>query len=292
MRAKQLRPILIIGRIGRAHALFGEFRVNPLTDDINRFIGLRNCLLLSPDEQRYQTVQVLSSRIVTNQVYVRLKGFESRELAESLRGRLLAVHREQAVKLPPDTWFICDLIGCDVFDASRGYLGILTEVVQNLAQDVYTITLEGQADLLLPAKKEFIQKLIWNPDRSMSTCRMACMKSIVEGAAGMRFSVLTLFPEIIRQNIDSSITGRAWENGLFDLETIQIRDFAVNRYGKVDDYCFGGGTGMLMMAEPIYQAWQTAVNGSDECRRRTIFLSPRGTFSIRQRSPNLWNMII
>jgi tRNA (guanine37-N1)-methyltransferase len=102
------------------------------------------------------------------------------------------------------------------------------------------------------------------------------MKSIVEGAAGMRFSVLTLFPEIIRQNIDSSITGRAWENGLFDLETIQIRDFAVNRYGKVDDYCFGGGTGMLMMAEPIYQAWQTAVNGSDECRRRTIFLSPRG----------------
>ncbi len=73
----------------------------------------------------------------------------------------------------------------------------------------------------------------------------------------MRFSVLTLFPEIIRQNIDSSITGRAWENGLFDLETIQIRDFAVNRYGgKVDDYCFGGGTGMLMMAEPIYQAWQ------------------------------------
>jgi 16S rRNA processing protein RimM len=158
-RQKQLRPILIIGRIGRAHALFGEFRVNPLTDDINRFIGLRNCLLLSPDEQRYQTVQVLSSRIVTNQVYVRLKGFESRELAESLRGRLLAVHREQAVKLPPDTWFICDLIGCDVFDATRGYLGILTEVVQNLAQDVYTITLEGQADLLLPAKKEFIQKV-------------------------------------------------------------------------------------------------------------------------------------
>ncbi|MGI6333560.1 MAG: ribosome maturation factor RimM [Saccharofermentanales bacterium] len=156
---QQLRPILIIGRIGRAHALLGEFRVNPLTSDINRFIGMQDCLLLSPDEQHHQPVHVISARIVANQVYVRLKGFENRELAESLRGRLLAVHREQAIKLPPDTWFICDLIGCDVFDTSRGHLGVLTEVTQNLAQDVYTITLKGEPDILLPAKKDFIRKV-------------------------------------------------------------------------------------------------------------------------------------
>ncbi|HAL73669.1 MAG TPA: tRNA (guanosine(37)-N1)-methyltransferase TrmD [Clostridiales bacterium] len=91
----------------------------------------------------------------------------------------------------------------------------------------------------------------------------------------MRISVLTLFPEIIRQTVDSSITGRALQNGLFELETIQIRDFAVNRYGKVDDYCFGGGTGMLMMAEPVWQAHQTASQFTAD-RRRTIYLSPRG----------------
>lgn len=91
----------------------------------------------------------------------------------------------------------------------------------------------------------------------------------------MRISVLTLFPELIQQTVGSSITGRALQSGLFDLETIQIRDFAVNRYGKVDDYCFGGGTGMLMMAEPVSLAWQQACR-HETANRRTVHLSPRG----------------
>jgi tRNA (guanine37-N1)-methyltransferase len=99
----------------------------------------------------------------------------------------------------------------------------------------------------------------------------------------MKLSVLTLFPEVIEAAISSSITGRAREKGLYQLETIQIRQFAVNRYGKVDDACFGGGTGMLMLAEPVYQAW-LAAGGSKQpvgdtepsTRQHTIYLSPRG----------------
>jgi tRNA (guanine37-N1)-methyltransferase len=93
----------------------------------------------------------------------------------------------------------------------------------------------------------------------------------------MHLSVLTLFPELIEQIVDSSITGRARAAGIYKLETVQIRDFAVNRYGKVDDYCFGGGTGMLMMAEPVFQAWlsvHSPVKQDQTCR--TIYLSPRG----------------
>ena len=93
----------------------------------------------------------------------------------------------------------------------------------------------------------------------------------------MRLSVLTLFPELIEQNVGSSITGRALAAGLFELNTVQIRNYAINRYGKVDDACFGGGTGMLMMAEPVYQAWlaaHTKVGLNETCR--TIYLSPRG----------------
>ncbi len=91
----------------------------------------------------------------------------------------------------------------------------------------------------------------------------------------MLISVLTLFPELIRQVTGSSITGRAMQSGLYELETVQIRDYAVNHYGKVDDYCFGGGTGMLMMAEPVWQAWQKACR-PELTRRRTIYLSPKG----------------
>ncbi|HBP38821.1 MAG TPA: tRNA (guanosine(37)-N1)-methyltransferase TrmD [Clostridiales bacterium] len=94
----------------------------------------------------------------------------------------------------------------------------------------------------------------------------------------MRISVLSLFPDLIRQFVGSSITGRAQQAGLFALETIQIRDYAVNRYGKVDDYCFGGGVGMLMMAEPVWQAWRAACQNDlpPGGKRRSIYLSPRG----------------
>jgi len=92
----------------------------------------------------------------------------------------------------------------------------------------------------------------------------------------MHLTVLTLFPDLIEQVINESITGRARAAGLFSLKTIQIRDFAVNRYGKVDDACYGGGTGMLMMAEPVYHAWLAARAETPDLPVRTIHLSPRG----------------
>ncbi|MGI6579480.1 MAG: tRNA (guanosine(37)-N1)-methyltransferase TrmD [Saccharofermentanales bacterium] len=70
-----------------------------------------------------------------------------------------------------------------------------------------------------------------------------------------KFSVLTLFPEIIAQGLNYSITGRAIADRLIELNLINIRDFAVNNYGQVDDKLYGGGTGMLMMPEPVLAAW-------------------------------------
>ncbi len=75
----------------------------------------------------------------------------------------------------------------------------------------------------------------------------------------MIFSILSLFPDLVTSNIKSSITGRALDKGLFSFFAHDIRDFAINDYGKVDDSLYGGGKGMLMMCEPIYRAWQAAL---------------------------------
>ena len=72
----------------------------------------------------------------------------------------------------------------------------------------------------------------------------------------MKYYVMTLFPQMIQQGMDNSILGRAMEKGLIELETINIRDYAGNRYGKVDDYPYGGGAGMVLQPEPVYQAWE------------------------------------
>ena len=100
----------------------------------------------------------------------------------------------------------------------------------------------------------------------------------------MKFQVLTLFPEAILPYLESSILGRAVDKKLLEIDLIQIRDFAVNEYGKVDDNLYGGGNGMLMMAEPIWRAWCCANNLEPDsaCKSqvksgtKTLFLSPRG----------------
>lgn len=93
----------------------------------------------------------------------------------------------------------------------------------------------------------------------------------------MKISVLTLFPDIVRHVLGSSITGKAWEKEIFSINLVQIRDFAVNSYGQVDDACYGGGPGMLMMAEPVYRAWDQARKWHKGEDVRTILLSPRGS---------------
>ncbi|MCD8336929.1 MAG: tRNA (guanosine(37)-N1)-methyltransferase TrmD [Lachnospiraceae bacterium] len=75
----------------------------------------------------------------------------------------------------------------------------------------------------------------------------------------MNFYVMTLFPEMIEQGMHTSITGRAIEKGLLSLGTVNIRDYSVTGNGRIDDYPYGGGAGMVMQAEPIFRAYEDLV---------------------------------
>ena len=91
----------------------------------------------------------------------------------------------------------------------------------------------------------------------------------------MNYYVLTLFPEMIEQGLRTSIIGRAMEKGILHLETVNIREFANNKYGKVDDYPYGGGAGMVMQAAPVYDAWESVAQKLGK-KPRTIYLTPQG----------------
>lgn len=97
----------------------------------------------------------------------------------------------------------------------------------------------------------------------------------------MNFYVMTLFPDMIMNCLSESITGRAMEKGLISVETVNIRDFAQNKYKHVDDYIYGGGSGMLMQAEPVYLAYQDIVSrisgqSADMKKPRVLYMSPQG----------------
>ncbi len=84
----------------------------------------------------------------------------------------------------------------------------------------------------------------------------------------MHFHVLTLFPEMVKDGLNTSITGRAVKNGYITIEATNIRDFAENRHGHVDDYPYGGGAGMVMQPGPVYRAYEHVRNAVNERRSR------------------------
>lgn len=91
----------------------------------------------------------------------------------------------------------------------------------------------------------------------------------------MRFYIMTLFPDMVMNGLGTSITGRAMEKDLLGVEAVNIRDYAFNKHNSVDDYPYGGGAGMLMQAEPVYQAYN-AVKEKVGRSPRVVYLSPQG----------------
>lgn len=89
----------------------------------------------------------------------------------------------------------------------------------------------------------------------------------------MRFDIITLFPEIIENYCKYGIVGRAFENKIAQLSLIQLRDFGIGKYKKVDDEIFGGGVGMLLKPEPIFAAHRSI---QKEVNFKTILLTPSG----------------
>ena len=99
----------------------------------------------------------------------------------------------------------------------------------------------------------------------------------------MRIDILTLFPEMVRAVLGESITGRALKNSLYELNTVNIRDFTADKHRRVDDSPYGGGSGMVMEAQPIYDSY-VSVYSPDA---KVIYLSPQGRPFCQQKARTL-----
>lgn len=96
----------------------------------------------------------------------------------------------------------------------------------------------------------------------------------------MNFHILTLFPEMVMQGLNTSIIGRAMKKGILSIEATNIRDYTKEKHGQVDDYPYGGGAGMVMQAQPVYEAYLHVLNQLNipegEKKPRVIYMTPQG----------------
>lgn len=103
----------------------------------------------------------------------------------------------------------------------------------------------------------------------------------------MNFHVMTLFPDMVYNGLNTSITGRAIANGLMTLNTVDIRKYTKDKHNHVDDYPYGGGAGMVMQAQPVYDCYMDIVNTYNIKKPRVVFLTPTGKVFNQQMSKEL-----
>ena len=102
----------------------------------------------------------------------------------------------------------------------------------------------------------------------------------------MRIDILTLFPEMCLSVLSESIIGRARENGVVEINCINIRDYTLDKHNRVDDAPYGGGTGMVMQAQPVYDCFSALCDSLGK-RPRLIYMSPKGKTLTQQRVKEL-----
>ncbi|MCD7716978.1 MAG: ribosome maturation factor RimM [Lachnospiraceae bacterium] len=197
-----MQNILRVGAVTTTHGLAGEVKVFPTTDDPARFRSLKSVLIETKENgmtgrvQRGSTVKHTGSkdtdtdtpgtmrelevervRFFKNIVIVKFRGLDRIEDVEGFRGCSLYVTRENAVKLEEGEYFIADLLGLHVYtDEDCPLSGILTDVLQTGANDVYEVTLDDGRKVLIPA----IRQCILDVDIEKGTMRIHLLEGLLE----------------------------------------------------------------------------------------------------------------
>lgn len=154
----------IIGKIINTHGVHGELKVLPLTDDINRFKKLK-CVLIEKNNNLTE-YNVSAVKFFNNFVLLKIEGINDLNTAQNYKECYLKIHRSEAVKLPKDSYYICDLIGLKVYTIEEEYLGEVVDVLQNGGNDLYIVEKDTK-QIMIPAVKEFV-KLIDIENKKMT----------------------------------------------------------------------------------------------------------------------------
>lgn len=152
-----MEKYLQVGVISSTHGIKGEVKVFPTTDDVNRFKKLKEVQLDTGKEKILLHPE--SVKFFKQFVILKFKEFNSINDVEAYKGKSLYVDREHAVRLRKDEYFIADLIGLSVVTEEGDAFGLMKDVMQTGANDVYVVERANGEEVLLPAIKECVKEI-------------------------------------------------------------------------------------------------------------------------------------
>lgn len=152
-----MESLMEIGQIVNTYGIKGFVKVVPFTDNINRFEDLKT--LYVETKKGLENFEIEEVKYSKNTVLLKLKGIDDINIAEKYRNSYLKISRENAVKLPEDTYFIVDLLDIKVYTDEDIYLGNIIDVYPTGSNDIYVVKNEEGKQVLLPAIGEVIKKV-------------------------------------------------------------------------------------------------------------------------------------
>jgi len=150
-----MEEYLEIGQIVNTNGLKGNLKVKPLTDDITRFEDLESVYIQKGKELIEFNIQDV--KYIKNMVILKLEGIDNIDEAEKYKNFYIKINRENAVELEDDSYFIVDIIGCEVYTDSNQLLGKVIDVFSTGSNDVYTVKNSEGKEILLPAIEDVIK---------------------------------------------------------------------------------------------------------------------------------------
>lgn len=143
-----MEDYLSVGQISKPHGIKGEVKVIPLTDDIKRFRKLKKVYIDGNEKT------IVWCKMQVDRVILKIEGIDTIESAEILRNKYIQVKREEAVRLPKDSYFVTDLVSCTVYDTLENKIGKIYDVIKTGSNDVYWI--KDEKEVLIPALKDIV----------------------------------------------------------------------------------------------------------------------------------------
>lgn len=148
---------LQIGEIVNTHGVRGEVKLIPLTDDPRRFDELEWVYIEKDEVMEKHSIQ--SIKYSKNSLIIKFSDIASMDEADKYKYSFVLIDRENAIKLPEDSFFICDILGLDVFDETGVLLGQLKDVLKTGSNDVYVVRNDSGREILLPALKSVVNSI-------------------------------------------------------------------------------------------------------------------------------------
>ncbi len=152
-----MENLMEIGQIVNTYGIKGFVKVVPFTDNINRFEDLKTVYVET--KKGLENFEIEEVKYAKNTVLLKLKGIDDINIAEKYKNCYIKISRENAVKLPEDTYFIVDLLDIKVYTDEDIYLGNIIDVYPTGSNDIYVVKNEEGKQVLLPAIGEVIKKV-------------------------------------------------------------------------------------------------------------------------------------